>query len=203
MGVVASANAVQTHLAHGLAAFAFLAVALVVGAIADRRQRPARSAGSARPAGNADVASRRSRTAARTLLALTALAVAASGGVHLAVMPEHFGESALYGTFFLVTATIQVVAAGWLLVRPSRRLLAALAAGTASVLALWLFTRTVGIPLGPASGEVEAVGGLDLAASSLELVTLVGCALLARAPLPGVRRAVSAWRSGAVTPASP
>jgi hypothetical protein len=93
----------------------------------------------------------------------------ASGAVHLAVIREHFAEAALYGWFFLVLTLLQ---AGWavaVVVRPSRIVLTAGAVASLGVVMLWLATRTVGIPLGPAAGETEAFGGLDIAASALEL----------------------------------
>jgi hypothetical protein len=50
------------------------------------------------------------------LLWLVALFGAAAGGIHLAVMPEHFEESVLYGTFFLACALTQIAYSGWLVV---------------------------------------------------------------------------------------
>lgn len=116
------------------------------------------------------------------LLPLVALSSIAAAGVHYVVMPDHFEESALYGTFFLVAATSQLVYAVYLLVRPSRALLAAGAIGNLAIVALWLMTRLVGIPLGPAAGSTESFGGLDILAAIFELTTAVAALALIRKP---------------------
>ena len=126
----------------------------------------------------------------QTLLPLVALAGTAAAGVHYTVMPAHFNESALYGSFFLVAATAQLVYSVLLLCRPSRPLIAAGLAGNAAILLLWLLTRTIAIPLGPAAGETEAFGGLDILAAAFEIVFVAGaCGLLHKPRL--LRRA--AW----------
>jgi hypothetical protein len=102
-----------------------------------------------------------------------AVAAVVSGGVHLTVIGEHFGESALYGSFFLVLCAVQFGWAGWLLLRPATPVLFAGAAASVLVALLWLATRTVGIPLGPEAGEKEAFGGLDIIASSAEVLVAV------------------------------
>ena len=115
-------------------------------------------------------ADRRSRPplARSAWLAGAAGAAVLSGAVHLAVTGEHFRESALYGSFFLVLATLQLAWAAWLLLRPSRAWLFAGAAASVLVVLLWVATRTVGIPVGPAAGEIEGVGALDVVASAAE-----------------------------------
>jgi hypothetical protein len=115
-----------------------------------------------------------------TLLPLVALAGAAAACVHFVVMPEHFEESALYGAFFAVAATSQLVYSLMLLARPSRSLLVAGALGNITIVGLWLVTRTIGIPLGPAAGTTESVGGLDVLATIFELTTAIGAILLIR-----------------------
>lgn len=105
-----------------------------------------------------------------------AAAAVVSAAVHLSVTGEHFGESALYGSFFLVLAAVQLAWAAWLLLRPSRVWLSAGAAASLLVVLLWAATRTIGIPVGPAAGEREDVGALDVVASVAE-VAVVACAL--------------------------
>ena len=112
------------------------------------------------------------------LLWLVAAFGAAAGAIHLLVMPEHFRESALYGTFFLVSAVLQIVYSGWLLARPARALLVIGGAGSLSVAGLWLFTRTVEIPLGPASGTREGFGVLDTVCSTLEFLLAAGALII-------------------------
>lgn len=111
------------------------------------------------------------------LYAAAGLSVMA-GLLHLLVMPEHFEEWLGYGLFFLIVALAQLVYAVLLLRRPaSRALLVAGIVGNALIVGFWAFTRTVGVPLGPAAGEVEAIGVVDTASKLAELA-LIGCLVL-------------------------
>lgn len=86
----------------------------------------------------------------------------AAGVVHLLVTPEHFEEWIGYGLFFLIAGLTQMLFAGYMLRQPANRAL--LLAGVASntlIVALWVVTRTAGIPIGPAAGEVEAMTWQD------------------------------------------
>lgn len=113
-----------------------------------------------------------------TLLPLVALAGVGGAAVHVVVMPNHFEESAMYGTFFAVSAAVQLAYATLLVARPSRSLLIAGILGNAAIVGLWLVTRTLGIPLGPAAGTTESFGGLDILASVFELATALGATIL-------------------------
>lgn len=122
-----------------------------------------------------------------------AAASALAAGIHGAVCPEHFGESALYGSFFLVLAAGQLAFAALILTRPSRRLLALGLGVNAVVVLLWLLTRTVAVPLGPAAGTTEKIGALDLVASVAEVGIMALCWLgLRMQPVQPVRRR-GAW----------
>lgn len=107
---------------------------------------------------------------------LAAAASAGAAAVHFAVMPEHFGEAALYGAFFAVCATAQVVGAVILAWQPTRIVVSLSVLGNAAVIALWLVTRLIAIPLGPGAGETESFGYLDVTASACELVVVLACA---------------------------
>lgn len=99
---------------------------------------------------------------------------------HLWAMPEHMREWWGYGAFFLASAVAQG-AYGTMLTRwPRRSLFLVGIGGNVSILALYLLTRTVGIPFfGPHAGEVEGFGFLDLCAAASELgVVLVLGALV-------------------------
>ncbi len=105
--------------------------------------------------------------------------------VHLWAMPEHFEEWWGYGAFFLVSAVAQGSYGAALLRRPSRPLLLLGIWGNLSIVALYLATRTVGIPFfGPHAGEVEGVGVADLSATAAELalVFALGAVLLRGLP---------------------
>ena len=100
-----------------------------------------------------------------------------AGIVHVVVAPEHFHEATLYGTFFATSAGLQIAWAALVVRRASRQLLLAGLLGNAGIVLLWAVTRTVGIPLGPEAGSVEAVGLLDVATTLAE-VGLACCAFL-------------------------
>ena len=101
--------------------------------------------------------------------------------IHLWATPEHFGEWWGYGVFFLVAALAQALYAPLVLVWPTRVVLLGGIAGNLAIVALYLLTRTVGIPLfGPGAGEVEGVGFMDLCATASEvgIAVALGAALL-------------------------
>ena len=102
--------------------------------------------------------------------------------IHTAVLPSHWVQWRVEGLFFLGLALIEGALAAGLLLAPSRRV--ALVAGGASLatVAVWAWTRTLGLPLGPGAGTPEPVGRADLVATLLEVATAV--ALLPRAARP-------------------
>jgi len=62
--------------------------------------------------------------------------------------------------------------------RMRRRLYGLGIAGNLGILVLYLATRTVGIPLGPELGSVEAVGAPDVLAKTSEVLAVAGLILL-------------------------
>src|SRR5438046_62766 len=100
-----------------------------------------------------------SHAGARWLLAGCSLGAAA---VHFGYAPSHFSEYWLHGLFFVVVAWLQVLWAGAVVVRPSRRLLIAGALGSEVVVAVWVASRTIGTILGPHAGTAEPVGFPDV-----------------------------------------
>src|SRR6185312_8387396 len=90
-----------------------------------------------------------------------------SAAIHAAVVPEHLTEWAAAGVFFIVlTAAELAVGAPVVSIGP---------------LAVWLYSRTLGLPFGPEPGVPEAVGLADVAACALEVLTLVLAVVLLRA----------------------
>ncbi|HWC35870.1 MAG TPA: hypothetical protein VG650_13720 [Mycobacteriales bacterium] len=130
-------------------------------------------------------------------LPLVGLGSAAAACVHFVVMPEHFREATIYGLFFAIAATMQLGFAALTLARPSRSLIRAGLAGNASVVLLWLCTRTVAIPLGPDAGTTEAVSGLDILATGFELLIVAAAIITLRrgSLVPSLRP--STWSSSA------
>lgn len=163
------------HLWHTVAALGFLVVSLGGIWVAERVQHR----GARTPAEPTSTPRRAPATQHRVfLLPLVALSGAAAAGVHYTVMPQHFAQSTLYGLFFAGTATCQLGYSALLLARPSRPLLVAGAAGHLLVVLLWLLTRLVSIPVGPAAGSTESFGALDILASGFELAFVTGAVLL-------------------------
>ena len=116
--------------------------------------------------------------------ALASVAAALSiiaGYIHLVVMPEHFKEWWGYGIFFLIVAIAQMLYGGALLIRPRHSLLVAGIIGNLALIALWAWTRTIGIPLiGPGAGEREAVASIDLVSKAVELALVLSLVALMR-----------------------
>ncbi|MGH2688066.1 MAG: hypothetical protein ACRDKW_04565, partial [Actinomycetota bacterium] len=88
-----------------------------------------------------------------------AMVAAAAGLIHLAAAPDHLGLSALHGSFFVVAGLFQLALAV-LLVRPVTErvrtlLLGATAAGNLGLVALWVVSRTTGVPVGPGAWTPE------------------------------------------------
>lgn len=108
-----------------------------------------------------------------------ALAVVGSAAVHVAVIGEHVRESPVLGAFFVLLALAQLLAAGLLLAVPTRAVVTAAVVGDLAVVLLWLWTRTVGVPV--TGGSPERAGAADLTATGLELAcVLLGLAVLSR-----------------------
>jgi hypothetical protein len=112
---------------------------------------------------------------------LAAVALFGCAAIHLAVIPGHLDHWVVASAFFLALALAEVVGGVLLLGRPGRNVLVAVAAASVVPLALWLWSRTSGLPVGPNPGTAEPVGIADSAAGLLELGTLVVAVVLLRA----------------------
>jgi hypothetical protein len=94
-----------------------------------------------------------------------------AGLIHAVAMIEHFSHYWLYGVFFLVLTYGQVLWGMALLRRPvGVRALRAGAIANVAIVAVWVISRTVGVPVGPDAGRPEAVGAMDVAATLDQLV---------------------------------
>jgi FtsP/CotA-like multicopper oxidase with cupredoxin domain len=125
------------------------------------------------------------------LLFGAALLTAGPGAIHFALAPMHFQEYVPFGLFFVAAGALQVAAAAAMLLRPSRRLFLAAGAGTVGIIALYLVSRTTGVPIGPRPWRPEMVGFPDVACTTMELVSLPLFALAAfRRPRPRRRHPV-------------
>ena len=127
---------------------------------------------------NASASQWGSYSVASLINAIVVLCSAGAAAIHFAVLGDHFNESWLYGMFFAVVAWLQVVWAFAVLREPSQRLYWAGAAGNAAVIAIWVVTRTLGVPVGPAVGEVEPAGVADIFATLFEGVIVLAAVTL-------------------------
>jgi len=98
-----------------------------------------------------------------------------SAAMHVIVIPEHFREFEPYGWFFVVLAGAQLFVAAALLRRPDHRTVGYVALASVWVVALWLVSRTTGLPTGPEPWQPEPYGVADVVASCAGLIAAIGC----------------------------
>ena len=140
-----------------------------------------------------------SRTDARRELEVDAAVLAiAVGMIHAVVAVSHAEEFWLFAVFFAALAAGQIAWGAVVYKGAARRVLVAGAWANLAVVLLWLFTRTVALPLGPDAGEREAVGPLDVLASLDELVVVTIVFALVRFPRLRPRLVAAAARVGPV-----
>jgi manganese oxidase len=122
--------------------------------------------------------------ARRSSLGLAVALTIGAAMIHVWAMPEHFEEWWFYGVLFLLVALLQGFygVALWLWGGSTVFILGM--GGNLAVVVFYLVTRTMGVPFGPHAGEVEAVGGLDLAATMFEVALIVTLTLLYRRGTP-------------------
>lgn len=111
----------------------------------------------------------------RWQLAAASLGAAA---IHFAVIVPHFNKYTPFGIFFLVIPWFQAAWAVLVPIADDRRLLLAGVVLNAVVVLVWIWSRTAGLPIGPAPGIAEEVGAPDGIATSLEAVIIVWTTLL-------------------------
>jgi hypothetical protein len=119
-------------------------------------------------------------------VAVAAACLLGAEGIHTAVIAEHFREWWAEGAFFFVLSLLEGGLAVVLLLAPSRRPCQAAVLLSLATIAVWAWSRTTGLPLGPEAGYPEAVGRADAVATSLEAVTALALA-------PAVLRPTSGW----------
>ena len=96
-----------------------------------------------------------------------------AGTIHVAMAPSHLGEAAVEGAGFLVAAWVQLILAVVVLLRPTRRVMAAVAGSGVAFIAAWVVSRTVGLPFGEHSGHAESVSIVDGVCVALEAAAVL------------------------------
>lgn len=131
------------------------------------------------------------RNLKRRIFAASGLSIIA-GLIHGLVTPDHFKEWWGYGLFFFTATFVQVGYGALFLLKPwaydetggerndalsdydTIRYCFVGIAGTLSIIAVWIVTRTVGLPfLGPEVGKVESITGISLVSKVIEGVLIV------------------------------
>ena len=174
---------------HGLGQYAALAYLILVLPrfhglkLGESRKALRRAAKLSRP--------ERSISAAEELALVAALLIFASSFIHSALIADHFEEHWLMGVFFAAVALGQAAWAVLIYGSPlNRRLLVAGVVGNLAVAAMWVISRTSGVPLGSHPWEPEPVGEVDVLATLDELGAVV-LALVVLAGLRGARLSIS------------
>jgi hypothetical protein len=106
----------------------------------------------------------------------TTLAVMSFGAaaIHFAVSPDHFAEWAPYGVAFACLAWFQILWAAIYLVGRTRSWVSAAVIVNAGTIVVWVWSRTIGLPIGPNPGATEPVGFADALSSGFEALVVLG-----------------------------
>jgi hypothetical protein len=96
-----------------------------------------------------------------------------SGWIHFAYVTSHWEFWWAYGAFFVATGLFQALLAPALLRRPGSWTGIVGIAGNVAIVAMYLKSRTDGIPLGPHAGVLEKTTPIDLACTVAEVATIV------------------------------
>lgn len=111
-------------------------------------------------------------------LAVRAASTASVGAavIHFAVMPVHWLDWLPSGLFFATAAVFQLMWALLAWTRPPAVLLAVGIVGNAGLAALWVVSRTEGVPFGPHAGDPEVVQAAGICTLLLECYVVMGAA---------------------------
>jgi hypothetical protein len=113
------------------------------------------------------------------------VALAGSAAVHATVIGEHLEEWPVAGSFFVIITLTESLLALAVIVAWSQPTAIAIVLTSTGTVVVWLASRTVGLPFGPAEFRaVEAVGTPDLACCVLELAAAILVAPWAFRPWP-------------------
>jgi hypothetical protein len=121
------------------------------------------------PSSTADLTSSRAQDV-RLLLVVGLVAAAA---IHAAVVREHLSHWQAAGWSFVLLVLAELAVAGLLLARRHRSGLVAAAVVSIAPLAVWLVSRTFGLPIGPAAGTRLGTALPENMAVVLEVATLI------------------------------
>ncbi|MHB8513159.1 MAG: hypothetical protein ACYDCC_13405 [Actinomycetota bacterium] len=115
------------------------------------------------------------------LVRASMFASAGAAAIHLGVAHEHLLEWPLAGAFMLGSGLAQLAWIAWIHRSKSRSGIVATGIGNASIIALWIVSRTSGLPIGPTPWKPEDIHSADILCAVLELI-VVACAILLLKP---------------------
>lgn len=114
------------------------------------------------------------KTDGKLAIRLAAISSFGAAIIHFAVMPTHWQAWTQSGVFFASIAMFQVLWAFLVSRRPMPAVFAAGILANVAAAALWVMSRTAGVPFGPHSGQSEAVDTAGLCALLLECYVVMG-----------------------------
>jgi hypothetical protein len=124
---------------------------------------------------------------------VVAMASIAAGAINIAAAATVGRVNGQNLAFFVAVSAAQIAWGAVALVRAPRWWLALGAAGNALVVATWVVSRTVGLPVGVYAGIRLPVGFADALATALAAVTVIGAAGLAARGHGPARSATRSW----------
>ncbi len=125
------------------------------------------------------------------VLRLTAALAVVCGLIHVGAAVDHFQEFALYTLVFSGLAAAQATWAALLVWRPTARWLTLGCAMQLGIVALWVVSRTSGVPIAPKAWVPEELGVADVVETVCELITVLGAlSVLFAGRWPFARRAM-------------
>jgi hypothetical protein len=133
-----------------------------------RRHDPAAAGAGGRPVPVAG------QTVDQSLIWIVASLSLGAAAIHLAAAPHHYAELGDLGAGFLVAGVFQAVWARTLLRSTARRTAWIGILGNMAIVAAWIYSRVVGLPVGPEPWTPEAIGLPDAASTIFELLILGG-----------------------------
>lgn len=137
-----------------------------------------------------------------------ATASAVAGAIHVLAVTEH-AEHPHIALFFALLASAQVAWAILMVARPTRALFQLGVLANATVIGIWVISRTTGVPFIHGIEEPESIGPLDVTATLLEVGIVAGSAwllsdsVLERFRVTGRELATSALALGLIAVALP
>jgi hypothetical protein len=131
-------------------------------------------------------------TTRETVLLLVAAVAGVGGLIHLGAAVDHFGEFPPYTVVFVLLAAVQMTWAAMILRRPSRPVLLFGVVFNLGVIALWIASRTIGVPIAPRPWVPEAVGVPDLVETLGELVAVIAILSVVISPQLAIARQLTA-----------